>query len=133
MSLADKIVKLRRFLVENPVFAGVPVAIIGGRPVTLREVVEMLERGEKVYEVIQALNRLGLDPNEEELWILAEKFWESVAAARPDIRVYVLGGLVPAMSPAEALEHIRARDEVGKMLVKSYISMLRFARSRIGA
>jgi len=132
MSLTDKIIKLRRFLSENPAFAGVPVTIIGGRPVTLREAVEMLERGENVQEIIQALNKLGLDPDEEELWKLAEKFWESVAAARPDVRIYTLGGLVPAMSPAEALEHIRARDEVGKTLVKAYESMLRFMRARMG-
>jgi DNA-binding NarL/FixJ family response regulator len=132
MSHVAKIVKLRRFLSENPAFAGVPVAIIGGRPVTLREAVEMLERGENVSEIIQALNKLGLNPDEEELWILAEKFWESVAAARPDIRIYMLGGLVPAMSPAEALEHIRARDEVGKVLVKAYKSMLAFIRARMG-
>jgi hypothetical protein len=132
MSLADKVIRLRRFLLENPAFAGVPIAIIGGRVVTLREAVEMLERGENVGEVIQALSRLGLDPDEEELWRLAEKFWESVAAARPDIRIYMLGGLVPAMSPAEALEHIRARDEVGKVLVKAYRSLLSFIRMRMG-
>ena len=131
MSLADKVIRLRRFLSENPAFAGVPIAIIGGRPVTIREAVEMLERGENVQEIIQALNRLGLDPDEEEVWRLAEKFWESVAAARPDIRIYMLGGLVPAMSPTEALEHIRNRDETGRALVKAYESMLRFVRMRM--
>jgi hypothetical protein len=34
------------------------------------------------------------------------------------------------MSPAEALEHVRARDEVGESLAKMYANLLNFMRAR---
>jgi hypothetical protein len=132
MSLAEKVRRLKRFISENPALANIPVVVVGGRAITLSEAVSMLERGVMVSEIVAKLSRLGLD-DEEELWVLAERFWQEIASARPGISIYSLGGYIPAMSPSEALAHIRARDEVGKMLVKMYASLLELVRMRAGA
>jgi hypothetical protein len=132
MSLSEKVSRLRRFLSENPALAGIPIMVVGGRAISLREAADMLERGVMTQEIIAKLQSLGLD-DEEEMWTLVERFWESVAAARPDIKIYALGGYIPVMSPAEALEHIRARDDVGKSLVKMYSSLLSYIKMRMNA
>jgi hypothetical protein len=131
MSLAEKVYRLKRFVSENPPLASVPVAVVGGRAITLSEAVSMLERGTMVQEIVAKLQSLGLD-DEEELWILAERFWQEIASARPGISVHSLGGYIPSMSPGEALAHIRARDEVGKRLVQMYASLLELVRMRAG-
>jgi hypothetical protein len=132
MSVAEKVYRLKRFISENPALASVPVAVVGGRAITLSEAVSMLERGMMVSEIVAKLQSLGLD-DEEELWALAERFWQEVASARPGISIYSLGGYIQAMSPGEALEHIRARDEVGKRLVQMYASLLEYIKMRSGA
>jgi hypothetical protein len=132
MSLAEKVYRLKRFISENPSLANIPVAVVGGMAITLSEAVSMLERGIMVNEIVAKLQSLGLD-DEEELWILVERFWQEVAFARPGISIYSLGGYIPAMSPGEALEHIRARDEVGKRLVQMYASLLELIKMRSGA
>jgi len=127
MSVREKAERLRRFLEENKAFANVPALTVRGRPVTLREALEMLEAGRNVEEVMLGLSKLGLDLP----WELAEEFYRRLAAARPELKIYALQAYVPAMSPAEALEHIRARDEVGRSLVEMYAKLLNFIRLRV--
>jgi hypothetical protein len=69
MSLSEKISRLRRFLSENPALAGIPIMVVGGRVISLREAVDMLERGVMTQEIIAKLQSLGLD-DEEEMWTL---------------------------------------------------------------
>jgi len=130
MSLLDKIRRLEDFLRSNPGLAGVPVFLVNGRPVSLSEALAMLRSNVNVPEVLSGLQSLGLDG--EETWILAEEFWRRVASARPDISIMMLQPYVPAMSPMEALQHIRARDEIGARLVQMYANMVNFIRARAG-
>jgi hypothetical protein len=129
VSVEEKIRMLERFLEANPGLASVPALMVGGRPATLSEALSMLRAGLDTDEILKSLQSIGLDG--EEVWALAEEFWSRIVAARPDIRIYALQGYVPVMSPAEALEHIRARDEVGARLVQMYANMLSFIRERV--
>lgn len=129
MSVEEKIRMLEQFIMRNPGLANVPVLMINGRPTTLSEALSMLRAGLNTDEVLKSLQSLGLDG--EETWILAEEFWRRVAAARPDVKIMALQGYVPVMSPAEALEHIRKRDEVGARLVQMYANLLSFIKERV--
>jgi hypothetical protein len=127
MSAQEKAAKLEAFLRANPAFRGVPFAVVAGRAITLEEALAMLRRGVDAAEVLAALSRAGLDPLP---WAECEEFYRRLAAARPELRIYALP-YVPAMSPAEALEHVRARDEVGESLAKMYANLLNFMRMRM--
>jgi hypothetical protein len=126
MSVQEKIARLSAFIRENPAFANVPFMIIAGRPVTPTEALAMLQAGRNVEEIMAGLARLGLDLP----WELCEEFYRRLVAARPEIKIYALG-FVPEMSLSEALEHVRARDEVGRQLTEVYAKMLSFMRERI--
>jgi len=130
MSVSEKIARLERFIRANPALADVPFMVIRGRPVSPREALSLLRSGRFINEVVTGLSRLGIDP-EEEMWRLVEEFYRKVAVAAPGIKIYALGGYVPAMSPEEALMHIRRRDEVGKQLLKMYESMLQFMKEAL--
>ena len=128
MAVEEKINRLSRFIQANPAFANVPFMTVAGRPVTPTEALTMLREGRNVSEIMTGLTRLGLDLP----WELAEEFWRRVAAARPEApKIYALAEYVPAMTPAEAYEHIRARDAVGETLVRAYARMLSFMAQRV--
>jgi len=129
MSVQEKIERLRRFCQENPALAQVPFMIVAGRPITPLEALRMLQAGQYVSEIMAGLARLGLDLP----WQLCEEFYRRLAAARPELRIYALQAYVPAMSPAEALEHVRARDAVGESLAMMYSRLLNFIRARVDA
>jgi hypothetical protein len=126
MAVQEKAARLERFLAEAPSFRGVPFAVVAGRAITLEEALDMLRRGEGVPEVLAALSKAGLDLP----WAECEAFYQRLAAARPELKIYGLP-YVPAMSPSEALEHVRARDEVGESLAKMYANLLNFMRERM--
>jgi len=126
MAVPEKIVRLEQFLRTNPAMADVPALTVAGRPTTLREALGYLRAGTYVSEVITGLTALGLDLP----WELCQEFYRRLAAARPEVKLATLM-FIPPMSPAEALRHIEARDEVGEELVKAYASMLSFIKSRV--
>ena len=128
MSLEEKISRIRSFLAANPAYRYVPALVVRGRAITLEEAISYLERGMYVDEVLSGLSKLGLDPD----WKLVEEYYRRIASAYPEVRIYALAEYVPAMSPAEALEHIRKRDEIGKMLYNQYMRLLEFMRLRMG-
>jgi len=129
--LNEKIARLERFIIENRALADVPFMIVAGRAITPREALTFLREGRYTTEIMEGLARLGLDPEAEEVWQLAEEFYRRLVAVAPERpRIYMIG-YVPAMSPAEALEHVRARDDVGRIIVQSYVGMLRFMRERV--
>ena len=131
MSLEQKINRLERFVEMNPALADVPFVLIEGRSVTPREALSYLRAGRYVSQIIEGLARLGIDPPEEELpWELAEEFWKRYAAATQP-RIYALAGYLPSITPQEAYEHIKARDQIGRTLVKAYNSLLKFMKARM--
>jgi hypothetical protein len=127
MSVQEKIARLSAFIKENPALANVPFMTVAGRPVSPAEALAMLQSGRNIHEVVMGLSRLGIDPE----WELVEEFYRRLAAARPDVKIYGLGFL-PPMSPMEALQHIRARDEIGRQLLEMYSRMLAYMRERMG-
>jgi hypothetical protein len=127
MSVEEKVRRLESLVAQQPALANVPVIKIAGRPATLREALDYLKLGRNTSEIIAGLQALGLDLP----WDLAEEFYRRLAAARPELKIYALQAYVPAMTPAEALQHIRARDAVGEELVKAYNGLLSFIRMRV--
>lgn len=126
MATPEKIARLERFINENPAMADVPVITVAGRPTTLREALAHLRAGMYVSEVMTGLAALGLDLP----WELCQTFYRQLAAARPKVKLATLM-FIPPMSPAEALSHVEARDDVGRELVKAYASMLSFIKTRV--
>ena len=128
MSVEEKIQRLARFISENRAFSNVPFMIAAGRPVTPVEALALLQAGRNVEEIMGGLARLGLDLP----WELAEEFYRRISAAYPEApKIYALQQYVPAMTPAEAHQHVKARDAVGETLVKAYASLLDFMRLRV--
>lgn len=123
----EKINKLRRFLVTNPALADVPFGVVRGMPVTPRQALAMLQRGEAVSEVIAAMATAGLDPPED--WALAEAYYMNLLQLPgPHPKIYVIG---QEMTLEEALTHIRLRDAKGQELLKGYQSLKREMARRL--
>ena len=77
MSVQMKISKLQTFINQNPAFADVQYAIIGGAYITPRDALVMLRRGQNVQVVITSLANIGVDPEEED-WLLTEQYYRSL-------------------------------------------------------
>jgi hypothetical protein len=128
VSVEEKINRLTRFLADNPAFASVPFLIVAGRSITPTEALAMLRAGQNVSEIMVGLTKLGLDLP----WELTEEFYRRLSAAFPEApKIYALQQYVPAMTPTEAYEHVRAKDAVGESLVKMYANLLSFMRLRV--
>jgi hypothetical protein len=127
MSVKEKIRRLADFIRANPAFANVPFLTVAGKPITPAEALAMLQTGRNVNEIMSGLAKLGLDLP----WELCEEFYRRLAAAKPELKIYALQSYVPAMTPAEALEHVRARDAVGETLARMYSGLLSFIRERV--
>ena len=126
MAVPEKIARLERFIAENPAMADVPALMIAGRPATLREALAHLKAGRHVSEIMSGLAALGLDLP----WELCQEFYRRLAAARPEVKLATLM-FIPPMSPAEALRHVEARDDVGRQLAEAYASLLSYMRARV--
>ena len=128
--LASKISKLQRFVSENPSLANVPFLVVHGKAITPIEALSMFRSGINVASILKAISeQLDIDP-ESVNWKLAEEFFKRVAAAGPEApKIYSLQ--LPPITPMEALEHIRRRDEIGKMLVESYKNLLRHMKVKL--
>jgi hypothetical protein len=128
MSVEEKKARLASFIRENPAFSNVPFLMVAGKPVTPVEALALLQAGRNVEEIISGLAKLGLDLP----WQLAEEFYRRLSAAYPEApKIYALQQYVPAMTPREAYEHIKAKDSVGETLVHTYSRMLDFIRFRV--
>ncbi|MEW6498343.1 MAG: hypothetical protein AB1589_38455 [Cyanobacteriota bacterium] len=126
--IAGKIVALERLIATSPALANVPFVKVAGRPVSPSEVLNMLRAGLNVKEILSALASIGMD----EPWEEAEEFWRRQAAVSPERpKIYALAQYVPAMTPSQAYEHVRRRDDVGETLVRAYSTLLEFMRLRI--
>ena len=123
----EKINKLKRFVVTNPALAGVPFGIVRGIPITPRQALAMLQRGEAVSEITAAMATAGLDPPED--WELAEAYYKKLLQLPgPHPKIYVIG---QEMTLEEALTHIRLRDAKGQELLRGYQSLQREMARRL--
>lgn len=128
MSVEEKISRLEAFITANPAFSQVPFMIVAGKPITPSEALDLLRAGRYTSEIMAGLAKLGLDIP----WILAEEFYRRISAAYPEApKIYALAEYVPAMTPSEAYEHVKAKDAVGETVVKAYSRMLGFMRERV--
>lgn len=125
--MAYQVERLRRFIAANPALADIPFGFVRGRPVSPREALAMLVRGEAVAEVAAAIAAAGLNLSEE--WELAEDYYRRLLALpepRPKIYVIAYGELVGQdMTLEEALMHIRLKDAKGRALMRSYKGLRR--------
>jgi len=118
--MAFQIGKLNRFMATQPAFADVPFGTVRGQPITPRQALAMLQRGEAVEEVSRAMAAAGLDPPQD--WDLVEAYYRKLAALPgPKPKIYVIG---QEMTIEEALLHIQRRDAKGQDLLKSYRGLL---------
>jgi hypothetical protein len=128
MSVEEKKNRLTRFIQENPAFTNVPFLVVAGKPLTPVEALALLQAGRNVEEIMSGLAKLGLDLP----WELAQEFYRRLSAAYPEApKIYALQQYVPAMTPTEAYEHVKAKDAVGETLVRTYARMLDFIRLRV--
>ncbi len=127
MSVPQKINKLRTFLAQNPAMANSPMGIVEGIYLTPRIALEMLQRGQSVQGVINALAVIGVDPPEQD-WSLVEGYYKSMERGpgkTPTTYIIPQGKVVgESLSVQDALAHIRQRDAIGLSLLKSYQSYL---------
>ena len=130
VNLMRKIRALEAWVREHPALADVPVATVAGRPVSPREILGMLRRGEGVEEALAALAKAGLDPDEEEEWRLLEEYLRRLLEQPgPKPVIMVLG---QAITLQQALVHVRARDAKGKALLQMYRRLRAYMATRVG-
>ena len=114
--------KLSRFIAANPALADVPFGTVRGRPITPREALAMLQRGESVSEVVAAMSAAGMDPPQQD-WVLVEDYYRRLLQLPgPHPKIYVIG---QEMTLEEALTHVRRRDAQGQELLRAYQSLTR--------
>jgi len=123
MSLQMKIGKLRTFIAQNPALADSPIGIVAGHYLTPRTALSLLQRGEHVNAVIGALAEIGVDPPERD-WALVEGYYQELLMkpGRKPTTFVISEGKVKgeSLTVEQALAHIRARDAIGRSLLKSY-------------
>ena len=98
------------------------ICIFKGRPLTLREAIEILQAGGKEAEELQALlKKLGLDPKieiPEEWWEIAYERWKR----KPKVRIFFQGKL---WTKDEILKEMEKRSEIGAYFVLLELGYLR--------
>ena len=120
--MAYQIQKLNRFIANNPALADVPFGTVRGVPITPRQALAMLQRGEAVSEVVAAMTSAGMDPIEQD-WTLVEDYYRRLLQLPgPHPKIYVIG---QEMTLEEALMHVRNRDAKGQELLRSYQGLTR--------
>lgn len=120
--MAYQIQKLNRFIANNPALADIPFGIVGGRSITPREALAMLQRGEAVSEVVAAMSSAGMDPIEQD-WALVEDYYRRLLQLPgPHPKIYIIG---QEMTLEEALRHVMQKDAAGQELLRSYQGLTR--------
>lgn len=120
--MAYKISKLTSFISANPALADVPIGFVRGIPITPRQALAMLQRGEAVNEVVAVLSAAGMDPIQQD-WKLVEDYYiKLLQLPSTPPTIYVIG---EEMTLSEALSHIQQRDLIGQQLLRSYQGLTR--------
>lgn len=126
--MALQIQKLNRFIVANPALADVPFGVVRGMPITPRQALAMLQRGEAVSEVVVAMSVVGMDPIEQD-WALAEDYYRKLLQLPgPHPKIYIIG---QEMTLEDALIAVRRRDAAGQQLLSSYQGLTREMAKRM--
>lgn len=126
----SEVERIRRFIRENSALADVPFILVEGIPMSPREALEHLERGEMVAEITRAVATLGSSLTEEQLWLLTEEYYRRLLLKPPPRPVIVwIGG---KLTFEQALEEVRLRTPKGQELMKSYDGFLKELTRRIG-
>ncbi|RLI81526.1 hypothetical protein DRP04_05880 [Archaeoglobales archaeon] len=112
--MAEFIDRVRRLLEEKPALREVPIAIVSGKIVSLKEIAEL---------TMLPILRL---PSDEEIWELAKESYMRLAKAHKPFKIYTLALDLPTqITVQDCILHLEARDEIGEMLMKSYKSFLK--------
>ena len=120
--MAYQIQTLSRFISKSKGLADVPFALVKGTPVTPREALAMLQRGEAVQEISYAISSLGAYSPQKD-WLLAEDYYSRlIRIPYPPPKIY---RFEYETTFEEALTHIRYRDAEGQKLVRTYQRLLR--------
>jgi len=126
--MAYQIQKLNRFIAANPALADVPFGVVRGRSITPREALAMLQRSEAVSEVVAAMNVAGMDPVEQD-WFLVEDYYRKLLQLPgPHPKIYIIG---TEMTLEDALRAVRRRDAAGQQLLNSYQALTREMAKRM--
>jgi len=126
--MAVQIQKLNRFIATSPALADVPFGTVRGIPITPRQALAMLQRGESVSEVVLAMERAGMDPPEQD-WALAQDYYmKLLQLPGPHPKIYIIGD---EMTLEQALMHLRRRDAAGQQLLSSYQGLTREMAKRM--
>ena len=120
--MAYQIQKLNRFITANPALADVPFGTVRGRPITPREALAMLQRGEAVSEVVAAMSAAGMDPPQQDWQLVEDYYMRLLQLPGPHPKIYIIG---QEMNLEEALMHVRRRDAAGQELLRSYQALTR--------
>ncbi len=121
MSVQMKIGALRRFIQDNPALSEVPFILVRNMPLTPRQALAYLERGQMVGEIVSAMMTMGFDPAQE--WELAESYYQSLLRHPPPRpRIIMIG---QELTLEEALRHVRLRDQIGLELLEAYRALRR--------
>ena len=120
--MAYQIQKLNRFIANNPALADVPFGTVRGMAITPRQALAMLQRGEAVSEVVQAMLAAGMDPIEQDCALVEEYYIKLLQLPGPHPKIYVIG---QEMTLEEALTHVRKKDAKGQELLRSYQGLTR--------
>jgi len=122
----SKITKLQNFIARNPGQADSPIGIAAGTYITPRTALSMLRKGQNINAVINALKVIGVDPPQQD-WALVEQYYvqrvQQVGRKPKTYRLPTVQG--HAMTDEEALQHIRAKDAIGKELLRIYQGYLK--------
>jgi len=122
---------LQNYIQRNPGLADVPIVIVNGIALSPRQCVFYLKKGEMVQEITSALQAAKIDPPEDEEWKLLEAYYarKSVTPGFPS--VISIPPYIINMPISEILKHIRARDEIGRFLLKSQIGLMEEIRKGV--
>ena len=120
--MAYQIQKLNRFIANNPALADVPFGTVRGVPITPRQALAMLQRGEAVSEVVAAMSAAGMDPIEQDWTLVEDYYMRLLQLPGPHPKIYIIG---QEMTLEEALMHVRSRDAAGQELLRSYQALTR--------
>lgn len=111
--MSEFIDKVEQLLKQRPALKDVPIAIVKGKAVSLKELVEL---------GMLSIMRL---PSDEEIWELARESYMRLPRIDKPIKIYSLALDSPSeLTIQDCIRHLEARDEVGKALMRSYKGFL---------
>lgn len=122
--------RLQRFIKRRPALADTPHIVVEGKPVSPREALEYLERGNMVEQVLTKMETLQLSVApimEEELWLLTEEHYRRLLQLQgPQMYTFIMGMQEKKYKFAleECLEEVEKRTRFGKKLAEKHQKLI---------